>query len=112
MQRVRASGRQPPEPCTDIYAPGALQVIRVRDFHQVGRPPEEILRFDQMVTLNGFHELVTNVRGRKVKQRAQLGLAIPLIIRLSRRGLIASLVVSGLKVPTPGEQKESHVVRH
>ena len=24
-------------------------------FHQVGGPPEEIFRFDQMVTLNGFH---------------------------------------------------------
>src|SRR5207302_10765092 len=57
----------------------------------------------------------------KVKQRAQLGLAIPLIIRLPRRRLIASpartsrtmaLVVSESKVPTPGEQKESHVVRH
>jgi hypothetical protein len=55
-----------------------------------------------MVTLNGFHELVTNVRGRKVKQRAQLGLAIPLIIRLSRRGLIASLVGEQIKSPDAG----------
>ena len=83
-------------------APGALQIIRVRDFHQIGGPPEEIFRFDQMVTLNGFHELVTNVRGRKVKQHAQLGSAIPLTIRLSRRGLIASLVGERIKSPDAG----------
>ena len=57
VQSVRALGRQPPQPRAEILAPGALQKIRIGDFHQVGRPPEEVLRLDEMVTLNRFHEL-------------------------------------------------------
>src|SRR5437667_1399409 len=37
--------------------PVRFQIIRVGDFHQVGGPPGEIFRLDEMVTLNGFHEL-------------------------------------------------------
>src|SRR6185295_18144477 len=57
-QRVRALGRQPPESGAEIFAAGALQIIRVRDPHQIGRPPEEVFRLDEMVTFNGFHEMV------------------------------------------------------
>jgi len=60
VQRVRAPGRQPPEPRAEIVAPGALQIIRVGDFHQVGGPPGEIFRLDEMVTLNGFHSLAVD----------------------------------------------------
>lgn len=42
-------------PRAEILAPGALQIIRVRDAHHVGGPPEEVFRLDEMVTLNGFH---------------------------------------------------------
>jgi len=36
VQRVRALRRQPPKPRTDVFAPRALQKIRVRDLHQIG----------------------------------------------------------------------------
>src|SRR6266487_3067646 len=55
VQRVRAFGRQSPEPRAEILASGALQIIRVRDLHQVGRPPGEVFRLDEIITLNGFH---------------------------------------------------------
>jgi len=58
VQRVRAPGWQPPEPGTEVVALGALQIIRVGDFHQVGGPPGKIFRLDEMVTLNGFHGIV------------------------------------------------------
>ena len=37
--------------------PVRFQIIRVGDFHQVGGPPEEVFRLDEMVTSNGFHKL-------------------------------------------------------
>src|ERR1017187_2452365 len=49
MQRVRAFGWQAPEPRCEIFAPGALQIIRVRNAHQVGQPPMEVVRLDEMV---------------------------------------------------------------
>jgi len=61
VQRVRTLRRQTPEACAEILAPGALQIIRVRDLHQVGRSPEEIFRLDQMVTFNGFHGFAANL---------------------------------------------------
>src|SRR6266511_1655419 len=55
VQRVRALWRQPPEPRSEILAPGAIQIIRVRDAHQVGGPPGEVFRLDEMVIR--FHGL-------------------------------------------------------
>ena len=55
VQRVRAFGRQSPQPRTNIFAARALQVIRVRDFHQVRWPPVQIFRLDEVITLNRFH---------------------------------------------------------
>ena len=72
VQRIRAPGRQSPEPRAKIVAPGALQVIRVWDFHQVGGPPKEIFRLDQNITLNGFHGLTgERFAVAKVNQLAQ-----------------------------------------
>lgn len=72
VQRVRALGRQPPEPRAEILAPRALQIIRVRDAHQVGRPPGKVFRLDEMVTLNGFHKLAgERFVAAKVKQLGQ-----------------------------------------
>ena len=62
-------GRQPPEPRAEILAPGALQIIRVRDAHQVGGPPEEVFRLDEMVTLNGFHINQTSLTSGLDSQR-------------------------------------------
>src|SRR5437879_569436 len=55
VQRVRALRRQPPEPRAQVLAPRALQIIRIRYLHQVGWMPREVFRFDEMVTLDGFH---------------------------------------------------------
>ena len=44
VQRVRAVGRQPPEPRSEILAPGSLQIIRVWDFHQVRGTPMKVVR--------------------------------------------------------------------
>ena len=55
VQRVRALRWQPPQPHADIFAAGALQIIRVRNFHQVGRPPAQVLWFDEVITLNRLH---------------------------------------------------------
>jgi hypothetical protein len=59
VQGARALGRQPPESGAEIAAPGSLQIIRVGDFHQVGEPPREIFRLNQMVTLNSFHGIAS-----------------------------------------------------
>src|SRR5205807_6801583 len=69
VQRVRASGRQPPEPRAEILASGALQIIRVRDAHQVGGPPVQVARRDEVVTLDAFHEFP---RGRETRSEQNL----------------------------------------
>ena len=56
VQSVRAFGRQSPKPRAKILAACALQIIRIRDLHQVRRPPVQIFRLDEVITLNGFHE--------------------------------------------------------
>ena len=56
VQRARAFRRHPPKPRAEIFTARALQKVRVRNAHQVGWTPEEILRFDQVVTLDGFHD--------------------------------------------------------
>ena len=44
---------------------------RVRDAHQVGGPPEEVFRLDEMVTLNAFHGLAgERITAAKVNQLA------------------------------------------
>ena len=55
VQRVRTLGRQSPQPRADIFAARSLQVIRVRNFHQVRWPPVQIFRLDDVITLNRFH---------------------------------------------------------
>ena len=55
VQRVRAFRRQPPEPRAEILAPGALQIIRVRDASSGWTAASEIFRLDEMVTLKSFH---------------------------------------------------------
>jgi hypothetical protein len=55
VQGVRAHGRQAPETCTHIFAAGTLEVIGVRDLHQVGRPPVEVFGLDEVVTRDGGH---------------------------------------------------------
>jgi hypothetical protein len=55
VERASAFRRIPPEPRAEILAPGAFQIIRVRNLHQVGRPPMQVVRFDQSVAGDGFH---------------------------------------------------------
>ena len=55
VQRVRAPGWQSPESRTEILAAGPLQIIGVGDFHQVRKPPVQVLWLDNVITLNGFH---------------------------------------------------------
>ena len=50
-------GWQPPEPRAHVLAPGALQIIRIRDVHQVGGPPGKVFGLDEMVTLYRFHKV-------------------------------------------------------
>lgn len=40
-----------------VLAPSALQIIHVRDLHQVGWPPIEVVGFDECITMNRFHML-------------------------------------------------------
>jgi len=56
VQGVRALRRQSPQPRAHIFAAGALQIIRVRDFHQIRRPPVQVFRLDEVITLNRFHD--------------------------------------------------------
>ncbi|HEY5893685.1 MAG TPA: hypothetical protein VIT91_10680, partial [Chthoniobacterales bacterium] len=59
-----------------ILAPGAFHPAgagRVRDLHQIGRPPEEVFRLDEMVTLDGFHELA----GEPFASKAHLAQCLP-----------------------------------
>jgi NADPH-dependent 2,4-dienoyl-CoA reductase/sulfur reductase-like enzyme len=58
VQRVRAFGWQSPQPRAQILAARALQIIRVRNFHQVRRPPVQVFRLDEVITLNRFHGLL------------------------------------------------------
>ena len=55
MQRVRAFRRKPPQPRAENLASRPLEKIRVRDLHQVRRPPRKVLRLDQEVAVDGFH---------------------------------------------------------
>jgi hypothetical protein len=55
VKRVGAFRRQTPEPRAKILAPGAFKIIRVRDFHQIGWTPVEIVRRNQKVTFDRFH---------------------------------------------------------
>src|SRR5437868_4879853 len=38
------------------FAASALQIIRVRNLHQVGRPPVQIVWRDETISLKHFHE--------------------------------------------------------
>ena len=55
VQCVGAPGRQPPEPRGQVFAAGALQKIRIRDFHEIRRPPVQVVRRDEVIALNRFH---------------------------------------------------------
>src|SRR5438552_1034584 len=48
-------GPQLPQPRAHILAAGALQIIGVRDFHQIRRPPVQVFQLDEVITLNRFH---------------------------------------------------------
>ena len=57
LSGVATAGAAPPRLRWPVRhaPPGALQIIRVRNAHQVGGPPEEVFRLDEMVT--SFHGL-------------------------------------------------------
>lgn len=55
VQCIGAPGWQAPESRPQDFAPGALEIIRVWNLHQVGRSPMEGVRFDEMITLDGLH---------------------------------------------------------
>ena len=71
VERVGAFGREPPEARGKVFAAGALQEIRVRDAHQVGRTPDEIVWGDQAETCKGFH-CGRFARKRKSKKEEQV----------------------------------------
>jgi hypothetical protein len=52
---IGAVRRQPPKPRAENLTLGPLQKIRVGNLHHVGRPPMEIFRLDQKITVYRFH---------------------------------------------------------
>lgn len=57
VQGVRAFRREPPKARGEILRAGALEIIGVRDLHQVGGPPVKILGLDQAISLEWVHSL-------------------------------------------------------
>src|SRR6266853_417454 len=64
MKRVCAFRRQPPKSRAQNLAAGSLQKIRIRNLHQVRRPPGEILRLNQKITVDRIHFDSVFVRNR------------------------------------------------
>ena len=65
VQRVGAFGRQSPQPRAEILAPSALQIIRIRNFHQVRRPPVQVFWLDDVITLSRFHDRANSNLARR-----------------------------------------------
>ena len=55
VQGVGALGGHAPQTRSHVLASSSLQVIRIRDLHEVGGPPEKVFRLDEMVALDGVH---------------------------------------------------------
>jgi hypothetical protein len=56
-------GWQSPQPCADIFAAGALQIIGVRNLHQVRQAPVQVFWLDDAITVNRLHSsLISNQR--------------------------------------------------
>src|SRR4029077_1153333 len=55
VKGVRALRWEFPQGRAENFAPPSLEKIRVRNLHQVRRPPRELLRLNQKVTVDRFH---------------------------------------------------------
>src|SRR4029434_6404230 len=60
---VRTLGRQFPQARAKDFASGPLQKIRVRNFHQVRRPPCQIVRLDYEICVDSLHQRISALEG-------------------------------------------------
>jgi hypothetical protein len=55
VQRIGASRREPPQAGAKNLAPAPLEEVRIRNLHEIRRPPGKVIGLDQEISVNRFH---------------------------------------------------------
>src|SRR4029077_10808433 len=99
MQCVRALERKPPESRAQKLAPSSLKKVGVRNSHHIRRPPSEVFGFNQMITVDCFHDFTERCcsgAARRVRPALTRNAIASLpAMRAVGQGIIPSIFVSG-----------------